>query len=66
MRGKMERATALALGLQLNPELPGRTVIANSTVNVPIKIANGGPEPITFSIAARGLQLPTAIKEHEH
>ena len=47
MRGKMERATALALGLKLTPELPGRTVIANSTVNVPIKIANGGPEPIT-------------------
>jgi hypothetical protein len=47
MRGKMERATALALGLKLNPELPGRTVVANSTMNVPIKIANGGSEPIT-------------------
>ena len=47
MRGKMERATALALGLKLNAELPGKTVVANSTINVPIKIANGGPEPIT-------------------
>ncbi len=47
MRGKMERATALALGVKLNAELPGKTVVANSTINVPIKIANGGPEPIT-------------------
>jgi LmbE family N-acetylglucosaminyl deacetylase len=47
MRAKMERATALALGLKINGELPGKTVVANSTINVPIKIANSGPEPIT-------------------
>jgi LmbE family N-acetylglucosaminyl deacetylase len=47
MRGKMERATALGLGLQTNADLPVKTVVANSTINVPIKIANGGPEPIT-------------------
>ncbi|HEX3084798.1 MAG TPA: PIG-L family deacetylase [Pyrinomonadaceae bacterium] len=47
MRGKMERAAALALGLKLNTDLPAKTVVANSTINVPIKISNGGPEPIT-------------------
>jgi LmbE family N-acetylglucosaminyl deacetylase len=47
MRGKMERATALALGLKLTPEVTDRTVVANSTMDVPIKIANGGSEPIT-------------------
>ncbi|HYX30533.1 MAG TPA: PIG-L family deacetylase, partial [Pyrinomonadaceae bacterium] len=48
MRGKMERATALALGLKIDPALPDKTVVANSSVNVPIKIANGGPEPINI------------------
>jgi LmbE family N-acetylglucosaminyl deacetylase len=47
MRGKMERATALALGLKLSADLPAKTVVANSTINVPIKIANGGPEPVS-------------------
>jgi LmbE family N-acetylglucosaminyl deacetylase len=47
MRGKIERAAALALGLKINGELPGKIVVANSTINVPIKIANGGPAPIT-------------------
>jgi len=47
MRGKMERAAALALGLKIGAELPGKTLVANSTINVPIKFANGGSEPIT-------------------
>jgi len=47
MRGKMERAAALALGLKTTAELPAKTVVSSSTINVPVKIANGGPEPIT-------------------
>ncbi|HYW69682.1 MAG TPA: PIG-L family deacetylase [Pyrinomonadaceae bacterium] len=47
MRGKMERATALALGLKFDPELSSKTAVANSSLNVPIKIANGGSEPVT-------------------
>ncbi len=47
MRGKMERATALALGFTLSPEVANKTAVANSTIDVPIKVANGGSEPIT-------------------
>jgi hypothetical protein len=47
MRGKMERAAALALGLRLTAELPVKIGVANSTMNVPVKIANGGAEPVT-------------------
>jgi LmbE family N-acetylglucosaminyl deacetylase len=47
MREKMERATALALGLRTIAELPSATVVASSTINVPIKIANGGAEPVS-------------------
>jgi len=47
MRRKIERATALALGLKTSAEMPSTIVVANSTVTVPVKIANGGPEPVT-------------------
>ncbi len=47
VRGKLEQATALAFGLKMNPEPPGKTVVANSRINVPIKIANGGSQPVT-------------------
>jgi LmbE family N-acetylglucosaminyl deacetylase len=46
MRGKLERATALALGLKTNAELPSKIVVANSTISVPVKIANAGPQPV--------------------
>ncbi|HBB94943.1 MAG TPA: hypothetical protein DC054_06100 [Blastocatellia bacterium] len=48
MRGKIERAAALAAGLQFQTQLPARTVIPNSTVNVPIRIANSGAEPVNI------------------
>ena len=68
MRDKIERATALALGLKTNAELSSKTVVTNSAINVPVKIANGGPESITVidcgarpSVAA-GTQRSVDIK----
>src|SRR5207249_4432358 len=48
MRGKIERAAALAAGLQFQSQLSTRIVIPNSTVNVPIRIANSGAEPVNI------------------
>lgn len=47
MRAKMERAAALIAGLHLDAELPANSVTPNSSLNVPIKIMNGGTEPVT-------------------
>jgi LmbE family N-acetylglucosaminyl deacetylase len=46
MRMKMQRAAALAAGLRIEPQLPSISVIANSTLNLPIRITYAGAEPI--------------------
>jgi LmbE family N-acetylglucosaminyl deacetylase len=48
MRAKMQRAAALAAGLRIEPQLPSATVIANSSLSLPIRITYAGAEPIAL------------------
>ncbi len=48
-RGKMEIAAAFISGLHVETQLPTKTVVANSSLNVPIKIVNGGSERVTVT-----------------
>ena len=54
MRGKMERAAMLVSGLQVDAQPPTTTVIANSSLNVPIKIVNRGSERINVTNCGSG------------
>jgi LmbE family N-acetylglucosaminyl deacetylase len=54
MRRKMEVAAALISGLRIDAQLPAKTVIANSNLSVPIKIANGGTERVTLTNCGSG------------
>src|ERR1700730_7017240 len=60
MREKIERATAIAAGVSLQVETPGRIVTPNSKVDLKVKISNGGTRGLfVFSC---GSELPS-LKE---
>jgi LmbE family N-acetylglucosaminyl deacetylase len=66
MRGKIDRAAALAAGLQFQNQFSARTVVPNSTVTVPIRIANSGAGSVNIfdcGPSSETAQGPTAADE---
>jgi LmbE family N-acetylglucosaminyl deacetylase len=47
VRRKMERAAAVATGVNFQIQAPAQAAVPNSTLNLPISILNAGPERIT-------------------
>ena len=64
MRRKIERATAIAAGVSLQVEMPGKGVTPNSKLEMDVKIANAGPRIVSVFGPCRS-DIPWLTKQND-